>query len=99
MKPVDREDWVLTSVFEAHERVTDYPGLSEERISGQSGGCDFPQASVVKQAAVLGMRKSDSWIFYAIYSDGTKVRDKFNTELWAGSAQRTHPMMLILAQR
>ena len=31
---------------------------------------------------VLGMRKSDSWIFYAIYSDGTKVRDQFNTRIW-----------------
>lgn len=28
------------------------------------------------------MRKSDSWIFYAIYSDGTKVRDQFNTRIW-----------------
>lgn len=41
--------------------------------------------------SVLGMRKSDSWIFYAIYSDGTKVRDKFNTELWAGIGAEDTP--------
>ena len=28
------------------------------------------------------MRSSDSWIFYAIYSDESKVRDKLNIELW-----------------
>lgn len=75
-------DWTLTSVFQAHERgqtTRAFPkkGYRVNLISVTSTGVinKNPQS-------VLGMRNSDSWIFYAIYSDGTKVRDKFNTELW-----------------
>lgn len=79
-----QEDWVLTSVFEAHERgqtTRAYPkkGYRVNLVDVTSTGI-----SRKNKQSVLGMRKSDSWIFYAIYSDGTKVRDKFNTELWAG---------------
>ena len=78
-----QEDWVLTSVFEAHERgqtTRAYPkkGYRVNLVDVTSTGI-----SRKNKQSVLGMRKSDSWIFYAIYSDGTKVRDKFNTELWA----------------
>ncbi|MDO4261328.1 MAG: CotH kinase family protein [Eubacteriales bacterium] len=76
------EDWVFSSAFEAHERgqtTRAYPkkGYRVNLITVTSTG-------VVNKnkESVLGMRNSDSWIFYAIYSDGTKVRDKFNTELW-----------------
>lgn len=75
-------DWTKTSVFQAHERgqtTRAFPkkGYRVELISVTSAGVlnKNPQS-------VFGMRDSDSWIFYAIYSDGTKVRDKFNTELW-----------------
>lgn len=75
-------DWTLTSAFEAHERgqtTRDFPkkGYRVNLISITSTG-------IVRENAqpVLGMRDADSWIFYAIYSDGTKVRDKFNIEIW-----------------
>ncbi len=74
--------WTLTSAFEAHERgqtTRDFPkkGYRLNLITVT------PTGVVRKNAqSVLGMRDADSWIFYAIYSDGTKVRDKFNIELW-----------------
>lgn len=77
-----KEDWTTSSAFQAHERgqtTRAYPkkGYRVELI-------DVTQTGVINKnrESVLGMRTSDSWIFYAIYSDGTKVRDKFNTELW-----------------
>lgn len=77
-----RQDWTVSSGFEAHERgqtTRAFPkrGYRLNLISVTGTG-------VVKKnpKPVLGMRDSDSWIFYAIYSDGTKVRDKFNIELW-----------------
>ena len=78
----DRKDWTLTSVFRAHERgqtTRAYPkrGYRVDLITLTSTG-----VMNKNRESVLGMRKSDSWIFYAIYSDGTKIRDKFNTELW-----------------
>lgn len=78
----DQEDWTAISAFQAHERgqtTRAYPkkGYRVDLISVTSTG-----AVNKKEQSVLGMRSSDSWIFYAIYSDGTKVRDKFNIELW-----------------
>ncbi len=77
-----REDWTASSAFEAHERgqtTRAFPkkGYRLNLISVTGTG-------VVKKNSepVLGMRDSDSWIFYAVYSDGTKVRDRFNIELW-----------------
>ncbi len=77
-----RPDWTLTSAFEAHERgqtTRAFPkkGYRLNLVTVTSTG-------VVNEnpKPVLGMRNSDSWIFYAIYTDGTKVRDKFNIELW-----------------
>lgn len=77
-----QEDWTTTSVFQAHERgqtTRAYPkkGYRVELITVTSSG-----AANKNPESVLGMRSSDSWIFYAIYSDGTKIRDKFNIELW-----------------
>lgn len=78
----NKQDWTMSSVFQAHERgqtTRAYPkkGYRVNLISVTSTGAvnENPQP-------VLGMRSSDSWIFYAIYSDGTKVRDKFNIEIW-----------------
>ncbi len=77
-----REDWTLYSAYQAHERgqtTRAYPkkGYRVELITVT------PTGNVRKNSqGVLGMRDSDSWIFYAIYSDGTKIRDKFNIELW-----------------
>ena len=80
--PCGQEDWTLYSVFQAHERgqtTRAYPkkGYRVNLISVTSTGVINKN-----EQQVLGMRDSDSWIFYAIYSDGTKIRDKFNTELW-----------------
>ena len=77
-----KEDWTLKSVFQAHERgqtTRAYPkkGYRVDLISVTSTGVINKN-----KEKVLGMRKSDSWIFYAIYSDGTKVRDQFNTRIW-----------------
>ncbi|MBS6396885.1 MAG: CotH kinase family protein [Clostridiales bacterium] len=77
-----QEDWTLSSVFQAHERgqtTRAYPkkGYRLNLISVTSTGVISKNTK-----PVLGMRDSDSWIFYAIYSDGTKIRDKFNIELW-----------------
>ncbi len=77
-----KPDWIISSAFEAHERgqtTRAFPkkGYRMNLISVTATG-------VVKEnpKPLLGMRRSDSWIFYAIYTDGTKVRDKFNIELW-----------------
>lgn len=75
-------DWTKSSAFQAHERgqtTRAYPkkGYRLNLISVTSTGIVNENAQ-----SVLGMRESDSWIFYAIYSDGTKIRDKFNIELW-----------------
>lgn len=77
-----QEDWTMSSAFEAHERgqtTRAFPkrGYRLNLISVTGTGAARPNSE-----PVLGMRDSDSWIFYAIYSDGTKVRDKFNIELW-----------------
>lgn len=78
----EKQDWTLVTAFEAHERgqtTRAYPkkGYRVNLISV------LPNGTTKKNSEkILGMRDSDSWIFYAIYSDGTKVRDKFNTELW-----------------
>lgn len=76
------EQWTRSSVFQAHERgqtTRTFPkkGYRVNLITVTSSG-------VINEnpMPVLGMRESDSWIFYAIYSDGTKIRDKFNIELW-----------------
>jgi len=81
-EPCRTADWVTTSVFQAHERgqtTRAYPkkGYRVNLISVTDTGVINKNAK-----PVLGMRNSDSWIFYAIYTDGTKVRDKFNIELW-----------------
>ena len=77
-----KEDWTLKSVFQAHERgqttrAYAKKGYRVDLISVTSTGVINKN-----KEKVLGMRKSDSWIFYAIYSDGTKVRDQFNTRIW-----------------
>lgn len=77
-----QDSWTKTSVFQAHERgqtTRAFPkkGYRVNLISVTSAGVINKNPE-----QVLGMRNSDSWIFYAIYSDGTKIRDKFNTELW-----------------
>lgn len=77
-----QENWTTTSVFQAHERgqtTRAFPkkGYRVNLVSVNSAGVVNKNSK-----SVLGMRNSDSWIFYAIYSDGTKVRDKLNTELW-----------------
>lgn len=75
-------DWTVSSGFEAHER-----GQTTRAFPKKGYRLNLitvtPTGVVNKNPqSVLGMRDSDSWIFYAIYSDGTKVRDKFNIELW-----------------
>ena len=77
-----KREWIVSSAFEAHERgqtTRAYPkkGYRMNLISVTSAGIltENPQS-------VFGMRKSDTWIFYAAYSDGTKIRDRFNVELW-----------------
>lgn len=77
-----QRDWILTSAFQAKERgqtTREFPkkGYRLNLIS-------ITPTGVVKEnkKSVLGMRNSDSWIFYAIYSDESKVRDKLNIELW-----------------
>ncbi len=37
------------------------------------------------QVSLLGMRKDDEWILYAIYSEDTKVRDKLSLDIWNDS--------------
>lgn len=86
-----QEDWTFTSVFQAHERgqtTRAFPkkGYRVNLISVTSAGIINKNPR-----PVLGMRNSDSWIFYAIYSDGTKVRDKLNTELWNESGAAGTP--------
>ncbi len=77
-----QRNWTLTSAFQAKERgqtTREFPkkGYRLNLIS-------ITPTGVVKEnkKSVLGMRSSDSWIFYAIYSDESKVRDKLNIELW-----------------
>ena len=77
-----RQDWTMTSGFEAHERgqtTRAFPkrGYRVNLISVTGTG-----AARKNPQQVLGMRDSDSWIFYAIYSDGTRVRDRFSIGLW-----------------
>lgn len=77
-----QENWTQTSIFQAHERgqtTRAYPkkGYRVNLISVTSTGVINKN-----KKSVLGMRDSDSWIFYAMYSDGTKIRDKFNIALW-----------------
>jgi len=86
-----KEDWVTNSVFQAHERgqtTRAYPkkGYRVNLISVTSTGVINKNAQ-----EIFEMRKSDSWIFYAIYSDGTKIRDKFNIELWNQFGASNHP--------
>ena len=86
-----QEDWVLTSVFEAHERGQTTRAYPKKGYRVNLADVTSTGISRKNKQSVLGMRKSDSWIFYAIYSDGTKVRDKFNTELWAGIGAEDTP--------
>lgn len=77
-------DWTVQTGFQAHER-----GQTTRAFPKKGYRFDLIQvtpAGVVNKnpCTVFGMRNSDSWIFYAVYSDGTKVRDKLNTELWNG---------------
>lgn len=90
-----RQDWTMTSAFEAHERgqtTRAFPkrGYRVNLISVTGTG-----AVKKNPEQIYGMRESDSWIFYAIYSDGTRVRDKFSIELWnafgaAGTPYEAH---------
>ena len=32
--------------------------------------------------ALLGLREDDDWILYAMYNDGTKIRDKLSIDMW-----------------
>lgn len=75
-------DWTVKSAFQAHERgqtTRTYPkkGYRVNLIRVSQNGVVSEQGE-----SVFGMGASDSWIFYAIYSDGTKIRDRLNTELW-----------------
>lgn len=77
-----RQDWTVSSVFQANERgqtTRAFPkkGYRVNLVTVTSTG-----AVNENPHSVLGMRRSDSWIFYAIYSDGTKVRDRFGIGLW-----------------
>lgn len=77
-------DWTMQTGFQAHER-----GQTTRAFPKKGYRFDLIQVTATgvinkNPCPVLGMRNSDSWIFYAIYSDGTKVRDKLNTELWNG---------------
>lgn len=79
-----RQNWTVSSVFQANERgqtTRAFPkkGYRVNLITVTSTG-----AVNKNPRSILGMRRSDSWIFYAIYSDGTKVRDRFGIELWNG---------------
>ena len=76
------ENWITSSAFQAHERgqtTRSYPkkGYRVNLINVTSTG-------VIRKnkEQVFGMKNSDSWIFYAIYSDGTKIRDRLNTKIW-----------------
>lgn len=77
-----KEQWTRSSVFQAHER-----GQTTRAFPKKGYRVDLiriTSTGVINEnpMPVLGMRNSDSWIFYAVYSDGTKIRDKFNIELW-----------------
>lgn len=81
-EPCSKTQWTVSSAFQAHERgqtTRAYPkrGYRLNLISITPTG-----AVNENPESVLGMRKSDTWILYAIYSDGTKIRDRFNIELW-----------------
>ena len=94
-----QEDWVLTSVFEAHERgqtTRAYPkkGYRVNLVDVTSTGI-----SRKNKQSVLGMRKSDSWIFMQSTVTARKSGINLIQNFGPGSAQRTHPIMLILAQR
>lgn len=81
-EPCSKTQWTVSSAFQAHERgqtTRAYPkrGYRMNLISVT------PTGAVNKNPeSVFGMRRSDTWILYAIYSDGTKIRDRFNIELW-----------------
>ncbi|MDE6896515.1 MAG: CotH kinase family protein [Lachnospiraceae bacterium] len=90
-EPCSKPEWTVSSAFQAHERgqtTRAYPkkGYRLNLISVTPTG-----AVNENPEPVLGMRKSDTWIFYAIYSDGTKIRDRFNIELWNGFGAENTP--------
>ncbi len=79
-----KTNWTVQTGFQAHER-----GQTTRAFPKKGYRFNLMQATAAgvvnkNPCSVFGMRNSDSWIFYAIYSDSTKTRDKLNTELWNG---------------
>lgn len=77
-----KEHWVVESDMLMHVRGNtsrNYPKkgykmqLVEQKASGEYKG---------NKESLLGFRKDDDWVLYAMYNDGTKVRDKLCMDIW-----------------
>ena len=79
-----KEDWVFSSLMSGHIRGGS-SRLNHKKSykmtlyqQNQTGVGDLRP----NQVSLLGMRKDDEWLLYAMYSEDTKVRDKLCLDIW-----------------
>lgn len=79
-----KEDWCFESRMSSHIRGGSSrlnPKKSYKMTlykENQTGSGSLRQ----NQVSLLGMRKDDEWLLYAVYSEDTKIRDKLSLDIW-----------------
>lgn len=79
-----KEDWAFESVMSGHIRGGSSrlnPKKSYKMTlykENQTGAGELRKNKV----SLLGMRKDDEWLLYAVYSEDTKLRDKLSLDIW-----------------
>ncbi len=84
-----KRDWAYSNILEAHIRGNTsrlYPKKGY-KLTLKTQDRD---GNVVKdKRALFGLRKDDEYILNAMYTDASKIRDKFCADIWGGLGART----------
>lgn len=79
-----KEDWVFDSLMSGHirggsSRLNHKKSYKMTLYKQNQTGLGALRPNKV---SLLGMRRDDEWLLYAIYSEDTKVRDKLSLDIW-----------------
>ncbi len=78
-----KEDWVRESIMSGHIRGGS-SRLNHKKSYKMTLYKQDQSGNVLRknEESFLGMRSDDEWILYAMYSEGSKLRDKLSLDIW-----------------
>lgn len=88
-------NWTDSNILEAHIRGNTSRTYPKKGYKLSLKKQDNKGNVVEDKKSLFGLREDDEWILNAMYSDDSKIRDKFSADVWNsfGSSVRDYPDM------